>query len=231
MKKLKVTKFFDVNTPIGFLQRGETPENHSIGSDLYMPKDSNQFRSEFLKVNGEIYKGLQMNVSENSERRITEFVYPGYIDDLNCNCLLMTIETDLKENKSEFNIYQNCQIPSGIGFVLDPVIWLEVRSKSSNFKNSFTVVHGTVDHNYTYGVGIQLILLCDKITLESDQKIAQVVLHKAEAIEHIETIKLDSFESLDEVKNYRKKRTGGFGSTGVFDDNNIDVIGDDTNKN
>lgn len=226
MKSLKVTKFFDVKTPIGFNQRLETAENYSIGSDLYMPKDTEQFRSEFLKVNGEIYKGLQMNVSENSERRITEFVYPGHIGDYS----LMRIETDLKENKSEFNIYQNCQIPSGIGFLLDPVVWLEVRSKSSNFKNSFTVVHGTVDHNYTYGVGIQLILLADKITLESDQKIAQVVLHKAEAIEHIEEIKLDSFESLDEVKNYRKKRIGGFGSTGVFD-NNIDVIGDDTNKN
>lgn len=221
MKKLKITKFFDTKTPIGLIQRGETTENYSIGTDLYMPKDTDDFRAEFLKANGEIYKGLTVNISESTESRLTEFVYPRYIGDRDCNCVLMTINTDLKENKSEFTIYQNCQIPSGIGFVLDPSVWLEVRSKSSNFKNSFTVVHGTVDHNYTYGTGIQLILLRDKITLESDQKIAQVVLHKAEPIETIEEVQLKDFENLEEVNKYRTKRTGGFGSGGKFD---IDTI-------
>lgn len=221
MEKIKITKFFDVKQPIGLQARNESAINYNIGSDLYMPYDTEAFRAAFLQANCEMYMNLQVNTSETINYRISEFTY-NCCDGISENAaVLMRVETDLCTNKSIYQIFENCQIPSGIGFLLSKSIWLEVRSKSSNFKNGFTVVHGTVDMNYTYGVGIQLILLKqDSIILESEQKIAQVVLQKAVPINSLEFIERKEFENDKTVLKYRNKRVGGFGSGGKFEKEN-----------
>lgn len=216
MEKIQVTKLFDVNSPVGAKQRGETQKNYSIGTDLYMPKDTETFRRAFYKANQELHQGLEVYTYEANNKRQTTFVVPespyqkGYV--------VMTIETDLDSSESIYEIHENCQIPSGIAFNFPHTVWGEVRSKSSNFKNGFTVIHGTVDCNYTYGVGIQLVLLRkNSICLESDQKIAQIVLHKAEPIYNIEVLEQKVFDNLQTIQEYRKVRDGGFGSTGKFE--------------
>lgn len=221
MEKIKITKFFDVKQPIGLQARDESATNYNIGSDLYMPYDTEAFRAAFLQANCEMYMNLQVNTSETINYRISEFTY-NCCDGISENdAVLMRVETDLRTNKSIYQIFENCQIPSGIGFLLSKSVWLEVRSKSSNFKNGFTVVHGTVDMNYTYGVGIQLILLKqDSIILESEQKIAQVVLQKAVPINSLEFVELKEFENDKTVLKYRNKRVGGFGSGGKFEKEN-----------
>lgn len=221
MEKIKITKFFDVKQPIGLQARNESAINYNIGSDLYMPYDTEAFRAAFLQANCEMYSNLQVNTSETINYRISEFTYNCCDVIMENAAVLMHIETDLTTNKSIYQIFDNCQIPSGIGFLLSKSIWLEVRSKSSNFKNGFTVVHGTVDMNYTYGVGIQLILLkLDSIILESEQKIAQVVLQKAVPINSLEFVELKEFENDKTVLKYRNKRVGGFGSGGKFEKEN-----------
>ena len=216
MEKIQVTKLFDVNSPLGAKQRGETQKNYSIGTDLYMPKDTQAFRRAFYEANQELHEGLEMYTYETTTERMTTFVVPetryqeGYA--------VMVIRTNMMTNNSTFEIHENCQIPSGIAFNFPHTVLGEIRSKSSNFKNGFTIIHGTADCNYTYGVGMQLVILdMDHITLESDQKVAQIVLHKAEPIYNIEVLEQKAFDNLPTVQEYRKVRDGGFGSTGKFE--------------
>lgn len=232
MEKIKITKFFDVKQPIGLQARNESAINYNIGSDLYMPSDTEAFRAAFLQANCEMYMNLQVNTSETINYRVSEFTYNCCDGIMENAVVLMRVETNLHTNKSIYQIFDNCQIPSGIGFILSKSIWLEVRSKSSNFKNGFTVVHGTVDMNYTYGVGIQLILLKrDSIILESEQKIAQVVLQKAVPINSLEFVELKEFENDKTVLKYRNKRVGGFGSGGKFEKENEAETKTKTKKN
>lgn len=209
---MKVTKFFDTKLPLDYVKRGETENSYNIGNDLYMPYDTEEFRLKFLEANQEMYDLKMYNSLEDG---IMKTVFQGKIADV-FSKTIMTIETNMSTKKSKYNIYHSCQIPTGVGFEFPKDFWGEVRSKSSNFKNGFTVVHGTIDMNYTYGVGVQLIPLNHIVTIESEQKIAQIIIQKSEPIS-FEEVDLKEFESSELVSTYRNIRTGGFGSTGKFD--------------
>lgn len=204
IKELKITKFFDVKTPQGILQKGETPENYSIGTDLYLPRLTNEFIDTFFESNKKIYPNLNKNVIGThiffTDAETQEF----YVK--------------ISPLKKSVEILKPVHIPTGIGFIIPREYYITVKSKSSNFNYNFTVVEGTIDMNYTYGCGIQLIpILQNKsVKLIEDQKIAQFIVQKASPVLNINFVELGQFEQEEEVIYKRNVRTGGFGSTGKF---------------
>lgn len=204
IKELKVTKFFDVKTPQGIFEKGETPENYSIGTDLYLPKLTNEFIDAFFESNKKIYPNLIKNVVGNNI-----FFTNSETQDFYVKISVL--------NKS-VTIFKPIHIPTGIGFIIPREYYITVKSKSSNFNNNFTVVEGTIDMNYTYGCGIQLIPILQnkEVKLVEDQKIAQFIVQKATPVLNINFIELEQFEKQEEVIYKRNVRTGGFGSTGKF---------------
>lgn len=204
IKELKVTKFFDVKTPQGILQKSETPENYSIGTDLYLPKLTNEFIDAFFESNKKIYPNLIKSIVDNriffTDSETHDFYAKIYM------------------HQKSLVIYKPIHIPTGIGFIIPREYYITVKSKSSNFNNNFTVVEGTIDMNYTYGCGVQLIpILQNKdVKLVENQKIAQFIVQKATPVLNINFIELEQFEKQEEVIYKRNVRTGGFGSTGKF---------------
>ena len=205
--QLKITKFFPVKTPQGITQRNETLANYSIGCDLYMPPMSEEFLKALESSNNDLQCLRKFDEHSGEEKVI------GYDNNT------LSIVFEYFPNQKAYYIYRPLQIPTGIGMLIDDEYWIEVRSKSSNFKNGFTVVHGTIDMNYTYGCGVQLIpinLDYPSICITEDQKICQFVFHKAIPVMQIQEIPLENWENDPDVNKRRTVRTGGFGSTGKF---------------
>ncbi|MCK9415719.1 hypothetical protein M0Q97_03550 [Candidatus Dojkabacteria bacterium] len=198
--ELNFTKFFDVKSPIGIEQREK--EDLSIGIDLFMPNPTEEFFNQILNANKEKY--FRLKFIENDGFII--------IDKGNHKIL---IRYNYREN--EYNIYDDIQIPSGIGIDIPEGYHLVNRSKSSNFKNNFTSIEGLIDYNYTFGMGIQLIVL-DKtvITLKPEEKISQILLEKSNPITKFNYITLNEWDKLKSIKEKRNQRSGGFGSTTKF---------------
>lgn len=209
IKNLKFTKFFDVKSPVGLEQKGETLGNYSIGMDLFMPKNTKEFRNAIYESNKKLYGDLYILKDESKESIYYEF--KSYCTDI----LIMQISENKKTKEVVYQISESIQIPTGIGMLIPENVWAEVRSKSSNFSLGFSEVHGTIDMNYTYGCGVQLIPITNSsILLKEDQKLTQIVFHEAVPILKTEEISLNDWNNLDEVINKRGTRTGGFGSTG-----------------
>lgn len=227
IENLKFTKFFDVKSPVGLEQRGENICNYSIGMDLYFPRDSEEFREAILKANQKLYPRIEMfKMAEykNGNCLIKTYNFISSVDSL------MKIETFVNAEtneviKTQYYIYRPIQIPTGIGLLIPDNVWAEVRTKSSNFQLGFSEVHGTVDMNYTYGMGVQIFNINTNeisketpvLTFESDQKFAQIVFHEAVPIIATQEVPLDEWDKLEEVQIKRNIRTGGFGSTGKKD--------------
>lgn len=220
IENLKFTKFFDVKSPVGLEQRGENICNYSIGMDLYFPRDSKEFREAILKANQKLYpriEMLKMPAYKNENCLIKTHNFVGSVDNL------MKIETFINAEtneviKTQYYIYRPIQIPTGIGLLIPDNVWAEVRTKSSNFQLGFSEVHGTVDMNYTYGMGVQIFNINTPVlNFESDQKFTQIVFHEAVPIVATQEVPLDEWDKLEEVQIKRNIRTGGFGSTGKKD--------------
>lgn len=209
IEKLQITKFFDVKTPVGVNQRGESLSNYSIGIDLYMPRITKQFLDALIEANKKLYSNL-----DYLEEKEIIHIRAG-IDD---KYSIASIHKDSESNKGKFIIDNTIQIPTGIGMNIPAWLWCEARTKSSNFQNKWTEVHGTIDMNYTYGIGVQIIPLSE-ITIESDQKFTQLVFHEAVPVLEIDEVSQDDWNNLPDVINKRGTRIGGFGSTGKFDRN------------
>lgn len=218
IQSLQITKFFDVKTPVGISQRGEDITNYSIGIDLYMPK----FTEEFLQVLCEVNKKLYPNIcyiEHPEEGKI--LICDG--DDLIARINYYQELAKNPSNKKEYSktngtitFFSMLQIPTGIGMNIPNWVWCEVRTKSSNFQNGYTEVHGTVDMNYTYGVGVQ-ICPCDELQIATDAKFSQLVFHEAVPVMKILEVSQKDWNNKEEIKYKREKRTGGFGSSGTFD--------------
>ena len=214
IENLQITKFFDVKTPVGISQRGEEITNYSIGIDLYMPK----FTEEFLHALSEANKKLYSNICYihhpdegkivmcNGDDLLAKILYYKSLDE----------GKEYSETDGTLIISAPLQIPTGIGMNIPDWVWCEVRTKSSNFSNAYTEVHGTVDMNYTYGVGVQ-ILPCDDVKIKTDEKFSQLVFHEAVPVMQISEVFQEDWNNMEEIKYKREKRTGGFGSTGKFD--------------
>ena len=211
IENLQITKFFDVKTPVGINQRNESLSNYSIGIDLYMPKFTPKFFDAIIEANKKIYPEIKWYAED------------GTINFINGDDLLVQInlEKDFITGKftsdGTFKIMTSqLQIPSGIGMNIPDWVWCEVRTKSSNFQNNWTEVHGTVDMNYTYGVGVQMLLI-DTVQLKSNQKFAQLVFHEAVPVLEITEVQQSEWNKNPDIISKRGIRTGGFGSTGKFD--------------
>ena len=226
IENLKFTKFFDVKSPIGLEQRGENICNYSIGMDLYFPRDSKEFREAILKANQKLYPRIEMlkmptYKNENCLIKTHNFISSvgsvGSVDNLMKIETFVNIETN-EVIKTQYYIYRPIQIPTGIGLLIPDNVWAEVRTKSSNFQLGFSEVHGTVDMNYTYGMGVQIFNINTPVlNFESDQKFTQIVFHEAVPIVNTQEVPLAEWDKLEEVQLKRNIRTGGFGSTGKKD--------------
>ena len=223
IENLKFTKFFDVKSPIGLEQRGENICNYSIGMDLYFPRDSKEFREAILKANQKLYPRIEMlkmptYKNENCLIKTHNFIGSvGSVDNLMKIETFINVETN-EVIKTQYYIYRPIQIPTGIGLLIPDNVWAEVRTKSSNFQLGFSEVHGTVDMNYTYGMGVQIFNINTPVlNFESDQKFTQIVFHEAVPIVATQEVPLDEWDKLEEVQIKRNIRTGGFGSTGKKD--------------
>lgn len=196
------TKFLDIQSPVGIEQNEKEifGEFHSIGVDIYFPKPTKDFIAAILKSNKNAHID---NISKNPE--IINFQI------INNKGILLAYE----DNK--YTIYQNIQIPTGLGILIPKDYYLTVNPKSSNFQNGYTVIEGFIDENYTYGMGVQIILLEEKLILEPNQKFAQLLLKKSNFIDKLTEIPLNEWEELVCVRMRREVRTGGFGTTGKFD--------------
>lgn len=220
IENLKFTKFFDVKSPVGLEQRGENICNYSIGMDLYFPRDSKEFREAILKANQKLYpriEMLKMPAYKNENCLIKTHNFVGSVDNLMKIETFINVETN-EVIKTQYYIYRPIQIPTGIGLLIPDNVWAEVRTKSSNFQLGFSEVHGTVDMNYTYGMGVQIFNINTPVlNFESDQKFTQIVFHEAVPIIATQEVPLDEWNKLEEVQIKRNIRTGGFGSTGKKD--------------
>ena len=229
IQSLQITKFFDVKTPVGISQRGEDITNYSIGIDLYMPK----FTEEFLQALKDVNKKLYPNLNYQKHYISDTIQEPEYCDQiLICDGDELVAEINYypeltknnvigelqkySKNSGKITFFSLLQIPTGIGMNIPDWVWCEVRTKSSNFQNGFTEIHGTVDMNYTYGVGVQ-ICPCDELSIATDEKFSQLVFHEAVPVMQISEISQEDWNNMEEIKYKREKRTGGFGSTGKFD--------------
>lgn len=202
---LKFTKFFKTKSPLTSFN----DENlfNDIGVEIYLPPVSYGFILVLLNI----YKNHKFKVNFKSNKignEIEKFII--YKDSF--------FKTKLFEYDGEnYIIYDNIQIPTGIGLLIPKGYHIDLRSKSSNFTNYFTSVTGLIDETYTYGCGIQIIKLSkDKLILKPEIKISQIVLIKSNPIGKMEEVDLDVWNNMQEVNQKRILRTGGFGSTGKF---------------
>jgi len=204
--KLQFRKFFPVKEPLG-LNQNEKEKNalyHSIGVDVYMPLPTREFINALLEKNpGTIARtGIE---DINTKSLIAEFTI-----------FLNGIEI-LSYFNNKYRIYNDINIPSGIGILIPEGYYVDLRSKSSNFNNRFTSIKGLIDENFTYGMTIQIHLLSDKpITLEPNEKTAQIILIKGQFIEEMEEISEEMWDINPEIINRRVNRIGGLGSSGKF---------------
>lgn len=218
IENLQITKFFDVKTPVGIIQRGEGLANYSIGIDLYMPRITEQFLEGILEANKNLYPNIcYIEHFKDTDSQVINHININDGDDLLAK-IYQDIDLITGKISSQGRIIFSAplQIPTGIGINIPDWTWCEVRTKSSNFQNAYTEVHGTVDMNYTYSVGVQ-ILTMDDVEIKTDQKFAQLVFHEAVPVLNIEEVSQEKWNNLEEIKYKREKRTGGFGSTGMFD--------------
>lgn len=207
---LKFTRYLDVKCPVGLVQRGENLGNYNIGMDLYMPKNTEDFHQAILKANEKVYPGIYI-----SDYEVENCKYLKFCDD-DDNLILEIIKNNIDE--VTYNIYKPIQIPTGIGVLIPENVWGEIRSKSSNFSIGFDQKHGTIDMNYTYGMGVQIDPVLGKtVVLQPDQKFSQLVFHEAVPILETLEIPLNEWDQMTEVIDRRTIRKGGFGSTKKFD--------------
>lgn len=206
--KLQFTKFLDVKSPQGIIQRSENLDNYSIGVDLYLPKITSKFIDAIIKS----------NLDDNKDFKFVH-VEDGYIIDAKDvkHVIAQVIDNSIR-------IFEPIQIPTGIGILIPNMFYATVDSKSSNFKLGWTEIQGKIDMNYTYGMGVQIIPLkyennkniafgnLDYCEIVEDQKFAQLIMHEAVPILEMQEIPLNDWENSKEVNKLRGVRAGGFGN-------------------
>ncbi len=141
------------------------------------------------------------------------------------------VKQDNKINDTTFEydlfIRKPIQISTGVHIDIPQDCAVDLRSKSSSFKNNFTVVTGLIDNTYTGAMGLQVIPLAlfgpdSCVCLQSNQKVAQITMwYSGMNSEHFTRIGFskqpyDNFFGRDSVQKKLSLRNGGFGSTGKF---------------
>lgn len=120
-----------------------------------------------------------------------------------------------------YHFQDRMQIPLGVAIAIPAGCYVDLRSKSGNFKNGYYEITGLIDCCYTYGMGVQLVPYNGKIlqsqpVIMADEKITQIVLNQFVAIYNCTEMPIKEWNDSEGIKIRREKRTGGFGSTGKF---------------
>lgn len=201
MPKFDWCKKFDVKDPYISTQK-------SIGTDLFMPKLSDEFLDELVKQNDFISKKINggtifleklfeekiKNVIAEKENIIKELKKTiKNEDDLKISITdvegryantIFIIEKDcvvcvVDDERTQLLINKLCVIPSGIMIDCPEDYYYDVRRKSSSDINNRKIMFGTVDEDYTYSVGIEIKPANNRqVKITPDEKIAQIVFHK-----------------------------------------------------
>jgi dUTPase len=219
-KTLEFTKFFPVNNPLGLLDKEESKEIWlkygfgSIGVDLYFPKPSVKFVEAIIKSN----EKLPLTLSNSYLNPIDGGNYYTTFDLIDSK----NSELILSFDNNVFEIYKKLQIPTGIGLNIPDGYFVDLRSKSSNFKNDYSSITGLIDEDHTYGMGCQIFPLSTQtnpptpIIFHVDEKFCQIVLIKGNPILNMVEISLNLWDFKKDIIKKRESRKGGFGSTGKF---------------
>lgn len=215
MFDLKFTKFFPVKSPMG-IQQKDSEKNQpyqSIGVDIYMPDVTIEFIDELAKANSKKYV-IDDLIENHKTGEIETFTLLEPDDESQAISRMIAAQYA----DGIFYIFNNIQIPLGISILIPEGYYIDLRSKSSNFGNDYTSVTGLIDENYTYGFGLQILLIDDvNVELKPEQKISQIVLKKSYKIGELQEVSLEDWEELEDVKERRLSRKGGFGHSGKFD--------------
>lgn len=120
-----------------------------------------------------------------------------------------------------YHFQDRMQIPLGVAIAIPAGCYVDLRSKSGNFKNGYYEITGLIDCCYTYGMSVQLVpyngkLLQSQPIIMADEKITQIVLNQFVAIYNCTEMPIEEWNASESIKIRREKRTGGFGSTGKF---------------
>jgi dUTPase len=179
------------------------------------------YNTKPLLVNEEGLKDMVYNkfvewLEENYKNNLKSIIIGIYSIFSDEESQVRLYEYDFKTKESI--IYQPIQIPLGLGFDIPKGMYLDLRSKSGNFKNGWFSITGLIDSCYTYGCGVQLIPMnkYKHVTIDEDEKISQIVMLENKEIFRLEEISLDEWNNNPIINNKRNKRIGGFGSTGKF---------------
>lgn len=202
--ELQFAKFLDIKSPLGAYQLEQEGEFSPVGVDIYFPRPTKKFFDAIIEAN----KNLHIN----------------HYDKISNECAIYDEINDLQfgydSERKQYVIYTNkIQIPTGLGILIPLDYHIDLRSKSSNFKNGYTEVTGLIDADYTFGFGVQIININEnntRLCFYPDEKFAQLVLRKTHFIEKMTEIPLDEWEKDERILTRRKTRTGGFGHTGKF---------------
>ena len=199
---MKFTKFFPVESPVVDYIPNQ-PNN--AGIDVFMPKVTNAFIEALLLSN------------EKLEPTVSAMGYDGSSPDIKSFTIANKYGTLIRFHDGNYTIHQNIQIPIGLGFLIPVGYYIDLRAKSSNFKNAYTSIKGLIDNTYTYSSSVQLYKLDeDNVIIKPDEKIAQFLLQEHNPISELNEVSLDEWNKFPEVIQRRLKRTGGYGTTGKF---------------
>jgi dUTPase len=202
--EVQFTKFLDIKSPIGAYQLEQEGEFSPVGVDIYFPRPGRAFFDALITAN----KNLHI---DNYDIHTHECSIYDNINEL---------QFGYDAERKQYIIYTNkIQIPTGLGILIPLDYHIDLRSKSSNFKNGYTEVTGLIDADYTFGFGVQIINITEnnsRICFHPDEKFAQLVLRKTHFIDKMTEIPLDEWENDERILRRRKTRTGGFGHTGKF---------------
>lgn len=224
IEKLEICKFFDVKTPFRGTEK-------SACYDLYMPKFTNEFIVAFCKRNKCFF-----DVLDNSTVFFRSESYDFETIDKSNSMSISDLEKYEKEyydedaylimsffsNPEYYTIYHNCTIPSGIGFNIPENLYIDYAPRSSNFAAGYSSIKSVIDEDYTYGTGIQIVLInFDEneqaflsIDINEDERISQFMVKEYINVEEIVVIDENDWNNKPEIITKRNYRSGGFGHTG-----------------
>lgn len=192
---LRYCKFLDVKSP-------KLSDGLSVGVDLYLPRFNEKFFEAFNKVNTNEDEGICFElINEGRYKRIFEKSFRQ-------DWIIYDTETDV------IVICHNCTIPSGVGIDIPMSYFMDLRPRSGCHKNNYTLILGTIDEDYTYGFGFQVLLYDKFVSFEKDTRIGQFLLIKGELVENMTEVNESDWNNDEVILKKRETRTGGFGSTG-----------------
>ena len=200
--ELDFVKFFDVKAPIGTYDNPKAGEFSPVGVDLYFPQPTIEFFEALVKSN----ENLKISSLGNLKNKV------DIIEKSTGKPVLIFTN----EQGGLYRIFKKIQIPTGIGLLIPNGYHIDLRSKSSNFKNEYSSVTGLIDADYTYGMGAQIFSFDTECRFTTNEKFVQIVLQKTYFIEKMNEITLIDWNQDSRVLNRRETRQGGFGHSGKY---------------